>query len=129
MIVPLVCLVAAALALVGGYLAGGALGFGLACGGLLGAAVGGATAAALRRAARHAPQKAFNTFVVGFMAKLGVLMLVGLAYLVHAPLRERLDPRSLLLAYAGAALVVLAAGVHAARTELRDGARRSTTPS
>jgi hypothetical protein len=127
MLVPLACLLVAACAAAFGLAAGGALGYGLVCGGLLGAAIGGTAASALRRAARQTPAKAFNVFVAGFLGKLGVLFAIGLVFFVHRPLAERLDPRSLLLAYAGGALVVLAAGVHVARCELRDGDPRTPT--
>jgi hypothetical protein len=127
MLVPLACLAVAACAAAFGFAAGGALGYGLVCGGLLGAAVGGVAGSALRRAARHAPEKAFNAFVAGFLAKLLVLFAVGLVFIVHEPLAERLDPRSLLLAYAGGALAVLSAAVYSARNEMREGARRSST--
>jgi hypothetical protein len=85
------------------YRLGGAHGTGVIAGYLGGASLSLALVARQRRVLERAPQRALQTMVEGFLAKLAAILFVP-------ALRERCDLASFLLAFGAAALLALFPG-------------------
>ena len=98
---------------------GGAHGTGVVAGYLGGAALTLALVGRQRRVLATAPQRALQTMVEGFLAKLASVVLATLAILFVPGLRERCDLASFLLAFGAAAVIALLAGTWANARVLR----------
>ena len=91
---------------------GGAQGTGVLAGYLGGAALTGALLARQRRVLVSAPQRALQSLVEGFLAKLAAVVLATLAILFVPGLREACNLATFLLAFAAAVLCVLLPGTY-----------------
>lgn len=89
---------------------GGALGTGVIVGALLGMCVSALCVARLRLAARKDPRAILRVALEGFLIKLGFLLIGGLSFGLLQPLRERVDVRGFLVAFAVGAVLVLVPG-------------------
>jgi hypothetical protein len=90
---------------------GGALGGGVLLGTLLGAGLAGVSTLHVRHVARTRPAKALQALTLGFLVKLGALLLGGLALRFLEPVAARADYRAFLIAFAGAVALVLPLGL------------------
>jgi hypothetical protein len=102
---------------------GGAHGTGVIAGYLGGAALSLSLVARQRRVLETSPQRALQSMVEGFLAKLAAVVLATLAILFVPGLRERCDLASFLLAFGAAAVIALLAGTWANARTLRGPAQ------
>jgi len=98
---------------------GGPHGTGVIAGYLGGAALTLALVARQRRVLEASPQRALQSMVEGFLAKLAAVVLATLGILFVPGLRERCDLASFLLAFGAAAVIALLAGTWANARTLR----------
>jgi hypothetical protein len=89
---------------------GGAEGTGVLTGYLAGASVTGACFVRQRRIVSERPDRALRSMVEGFLAKLGAVVAVVLAFVLFPALREIADLRTFLLAFTGSMLLLLFTG-------------------
>jgi hypothetical protein len=89
---------------------GGAPGSGVLAGFCVGAAVTGWGVLRQRRVLRSYPQHAMRTMVEGFLAKLALVAVAAVLFVLVPALRQAADWRSFLLAFAAAVLLVLLPG-------------------
>ena len=101
------------------YRVGGAHGTGVIAGYLGGASLALALVARQRRLLATAPQRALQTMVEGFLAKLAAVVLATLAILFVPGLRQGCDLACFLLAFGAAAVIALLAGTWANARVLR----------
>jgi len=119
----LAVLAALALALVLAARLGGALGGGVLAGFAAGAGLSGLGFLHQRHVLATRPERALHAAVVGFLAKLAVLLLGALAFRFVEPAGARVDWRSFVVAYAAAVAFVLPLATWVAVREQRERAR------
>jgi len=119
----LAVLAALALALVLAARLGGALGGGVLAGFAAGAGLSGLGFLYQRHVLATRPERALQAAVVGFLAKLAVLLLGALAFRFVEPAGARVDWRSFVVAYAAAVAFVLPLATWVAVREQRERAR------
>jgi len=122
----LIVLVALVAALVLAARLGGALGGGVLLGYTLGAGLAGLSTLHVRHVARTRPAKALSALTLGFLVKLGAMVLGGLAFRYIPAAAERADYKSFLVAFAATVAVVMPFGIWSALHERRKSA---TAPS
>ncbi len=83
------------------------------------AAVSGLGIAWLIHVGRTQPQRFLSAFAVGFLFKLAVALMGGLAFRYIEPAAARVDHRSFLLAFASVAVLLLFVGAGEASRTLR----------
>jgi hypothetical protein len=101
------------------YRLGDAHGTGVIAGYLAGASLSLALVSRQRRVLATRPQRALQTMVEGFLAKLAAVVLATLAILLVPALRQGCDLASFLLAFGAAAVIALLAGTWANARVLR----------
>lgn len=100
---------------------GGSLGLGVMVGFVFGATITGLTLLYQRRVMLSHPGRLMQAMLHSFLFKLAVLLLGALSLRFIQPAAERADWRSFLVAFAGAALIVLILGTLDNLRTLKEG--------